>query len=31
MSDKYCVVLFILAFPEGPAPVDPDLILAPDM
>lgn len=31
MSDKNCVVLFILAFPEGEAPADPDLILAPGM
>lgn len=31
MSDKNCVVLFILVFAEGQAPADPDLILAPGM
>lgn len=31
MSDKYCVTVFILAFPEGQAPADPDLVLAPGM
>lgn len=29
MSEKDCVVLFFLAFPEGHTPAD--LILAPDM
>lgn len=31
MSDKDCVVLFILASSEGQAPAHPDLILAPGM
>lgn len=31
MSDKDCVVVFILAFPEGQAPADPDLILTRGM
>lgn len=31
MSGKDCVVLFFLAFPEGQAPADPDLIVVPGM